>query len=232
MQASPKSRLFWVCVCVAFVLGFAQHAGAVIIGFEGIADRGGFFNPATPYSEGGFTLGSTDLGATSIFDANFPSINTNGTDVFGWCGGPDCISEPVILTMTQDNGNLFSIESMQATNLFTDVYSDSMAINVVGNTFGGGQVNQTFDLGKDNFEQFLFSSEFTNLLTIEISPNIFPELDFVMDNLVVSDRGSAPAPGPGPAPVPEPTTILLFGTGLLGLGLAGFSRRAKKANHN
>ena len=48
-------------------------------------------------------------------------------------------------------------------------------------------------------------------------------IDNVSSNFV--DPGPDPGPGPGPAPVPEPGTMLLFGTGLV--GLAGFARRRK-----
>ena len=47
-------------------------------------------------------------------------------------------------------------------------------------------------------------------------------LAFATVNLEI-DLTTGGAPGPGPAPVPEPATIILLGTGLL--GLAGASRR-------
>ena len=216
MKVTPKLRFVWVCLCVAFVLGFAQHAGAITMGFEGVAGSGGLFHPATPHTEGGFTIESSSPWNTTIFDRNFsPFINTNGTDVLGWV-------TPATFTLTQDNDNLFSIESMEATNLFTGFYSNSMAIDVVGNLFGGGIVEQTFGLAPDSFGTFAFNTaEFTNLVSIGISASNFTEVNFlVMDNLVVNDLG------PAPAPVPEPAGILLIGSGLL--GLAGFSRKVRK----
>ena len=214
MKVTHKLRFVWVCVCVAFVLGFAQHAGAIKMGFEEVGLELGLKNPATPHTEGGFTLKNSSPENTTIFAPTFGSINNNGTNVLGWL-------IPAPFTLTQDNDNLFSIESMDATNLLTDSYDESMAINVVGNLFGGGIVEQTFKLARNSFETFAFNpAEFTNLVSIGIAASNFTEVPLVMDNLVVNDAGSAPAP------VPEPATILLIGTGLL--GLAGFSRKIRK----
>lgn len=50
-------------------------------------------------------------------------------------------------------------------------------------------------------------------------PGQFAEINFSTGSVSVSDPGAT-------APVPEPGTMILFGTGLI--GLAGFSRRKKK----
>jgi hypothetical protein len=53
--------------------------------------------------------------------------------------------------------------------------------------------------------------------------------DYVAAPNPFNDRVDSPTPPPpGPPEVPEPGTILLFGTGMIGIGLAGIYRRRKK----
>ncbi len=76
---------------------------------------------------------------------------------------------------------------------------------------------------------FTVSEAMASLTFLEFAPIVtattgsaYPGLDFVF----LEEVATGPGPGPGPAPVPEPATMLLFGTGLV--GLAGSRLRRKK----
>jgi len=117
------------------------------------------------------------------------------------------------LTLTNDMGNPFSVQSIDLSELNGDNSAD---VNFTGQVSGGGTVMQTFTLDGVAFgaETFIFNAIFTNLTSlswVQISP--FHQFD----NIVLNEGGVSPVPLPAALPLMA-----------AGLGLMGFVGRRKK----
>jgi len=108
------------------------------------------------------------------------------------------------------NGLPFDALSIDITERSTDL--TSQRIDFTGWLTGGGTVTQSFTTDADSnagtFETFVFDSSFENLTLLYWTGN--PADVVAYDNIVID-------------PVPEPTTLLLLGSGLI--GLAGFRKK-------
>ncbi len=204
-------RTMQAVVFLAFLVMFVSPVFAVTITFEDVAPTGGIVIPVTPYSEGGFTLtNGYEHDSDGIFSSTV-SVNSSGSDIFGWCGS--CGSTPITLTLAADDGSLFSIESLDATNLAPGYYSTGMGITVTGNLLGGGTVTQDLIFVEDTFTTFYLSSDFADLTSLQIQA-LFRGADLAMDNIVLNNGAST---------VPEPSTMILLFSGLA--AMAGLGRR-------
>lgn len=190
-------------MALVVAVGTSAPVSAAVIGFEGVAPVGGSVIPAVPYVESGFTftssLGSAPL--NGIFDAAAP-VNTNGTDIFGWCAA-DCSPAPQVITVTGPGS--FSISSIDIGFLFPGSLIPGMFVNLTGDFSGGGSISTSLPVGALWATHVLVG--FTGLSALRISA-VDPGTglhDSAIDNLALT-------------PVPEPTSLLLLGTGLLAFG--------------
>ncbi len=199
-----------------------------------------------------FTLGmagfaSANLLQNGTFDTLVPSNSTGGgwttENIDGAGGWRSTGGSPGSMFILNDNGasstdpsisqevsGLVIGSTYDLTGDYANVYrsygsrgDDTFAVQVSSDssTF----TFHKFDYpGADTWGHFAISFDsWANSLTI----SLFAEIDgddteYKIDNisLVLSD------PGPGPDPIPEPATMLLFGTGLV--GLMGVRLRRKK----
>jgi len=90
-----------------------NSGGITTMGFEGVAPPGVSIIPVAPYSEGGYTLIANDP-EHGIFSSTSPDTNTNGTDIFGWCGGCNGL---ITLSISKDDTAPFAITSIDLSNL-------------------------------------------------------------------------------------------------------------------
>ena len=199
-----------VGLAVVVVLAGEAPVLAEVIQFEGVAPDGGMVAPVTPYSEAGFTLTQDlDPGGSITYPEGTDGIiawnsgaNTNGSDVFGWCGG--CFEpERITLILTQDAGDPFSFQSFEASNLADAFFVTGAYIRVTGFLSGGGTLTQTFDLVEGTYPTFTLDPGFTNLDRVEFQGSEFG-MEYAMDNLTL-------------ARIPAPSTLV----GLVSMGLIG-----------
>ena len=177
----------------------AAPTSAAVIGFEGVAPPGGFVIPATPYIEEGYTFtANTAAPFNAIFAADAPDIQTNGTDILGWCA-TDCGFLQVI-TVTGPGD--FSISSIDVGPLV--VFQDGMEVNLTGQFSGGGSISATLPVEPEWVTHGL--AGFVGLSSLEISAldphSVGVPRDSAIDNLVLTQ-------------VPEPGSVMLLGVGLL-----------------
>jgi PEP-CTERM motif len=160
----------------------------------------------------GFTFTSVDS-FNHVLSGHFSNqVSHNGTSFL--VVSPNATGA---LIMT-NGGAIFSIESFDA-DTFVHILGTT-TITVTGTFNGGGTISQTFvtdaigDGPGPNVDFQTFSLVgFSDLVSVQFASVGQP---FAIDNINVSS---------GTEPVPEPATILLMGSGLIGLG--AFARKLR-----
>jgi hypothetical protein len=136
----------------------------------------------------------------------------SNTQYAGSAGLHERISNGLI-TLSRQDGGAFKLTSIDLSTLHPQ--GGSPAVVFVGVLSGGGTVTQTFTPTVFGFHTFVFNSSFTNLLSVSWHQGSDDFNAHQFDNIVV---GSS---------VPEPATMLLLGSGLV--GVAGTLRKRRKA---
>lgn len=164
--------------------------------------------PIPPFSEDSCAFGNN----------NTFVVPTNGTSIFGWCGGCD---QNITLTLTRQDGNPFNLESIDFSR-FPGSGSNG-TINITGYPDGGGApVTVQVTLTSDAWITENFDSQFENLQRVELVNQSFPGIDRLLDNIVTTS--ASPGRGASPVPVMGPIGLLLVAVGVL-LAAGGALRR-------
>ena len=198
---------------VFLLLSGAGLSSGAVIDFENVApvgDVAGPFTSTSPHFEDGTAL----FGSTSdnlIFDSAIlaSDVNTNGSDIFGWCG--DCSMEIALFADTIPAFNLLSID---ATDLLfpPDVGTTPGNLHIEGGRFGSGSpVSVVLDLSAE-WATYTLPETFTNLEGVIFRVEGVNARSLAIDNIVIEA-------------VPVPAAFWLFGSGLV--GLIGVARRKK-----
>lgn len=174
----------------------------------------------SPYSEAGFTLttpGASQF-ATWCADAYFQNGygNYQGPGLFINTFGADA-------SLTKAGGGTFSINAIELAYLYV---APSLTENLTftGYLSGGGTVSQTFTIGPPvqfgTFMPFSFDASWMNLTSVvfPVQPD-YPN-SYQFTNIVLSSSEST---------VPEPASMMLLGTGLVGVFGAARRRFSKTA---
>lgn len=208
-------------------LAFAGSANAALIGFEGIAP------PTTPPTQ---TTETNSTNTFNGFDVFVPHGHYQGLgflqpdpspssgsdwllhDHFGETAIPGAPNQPVEITVS--GGGIFSVTSIDASE-WDIAFGGGHTLTLTGHLSGGGTTMADFVTDDAfGFQTFVVAG-FTNLIQLDIigsSSNLGPCAGLSVcgslgyDNIVASV-------------VPLPPALLLFGTGLTGLGFMMWRRR-------
>lgn len=199
-----KKQFLVAVLAIGLLIVTVGLASALVLDFEGQ----GFGNSDTLQGSGygGFAWDSNIYSFTENTYNSFFNNNVDFTSgdiaVFNGAG---YLSVAVSNSNFSFNGAYFTSWSQND----ADFSSSSTTISMIG-YLGGSQVGSvTYDLTND-FQYY--SAEFDNVDSVVFQSSGASRW-WLMDNMTVNENN----------PVPEPTTMLLFGTGLL--GLIGYNRK-------
>jgi hypothetical protein len=194
--------------------GYTSTAHAdVVMDFENLANpSNGFATPqGSIVTQNGFTLNSNDSDGfyTVAPDGGLSGLNYTGSVAAAPADYPN------ISTLTQTDGDPFSLHSIDMANLFQQSNTPGKEVVIVtGNLVGGGTVTQYCVVeDNDSLQHFTFPSTFSHLSSVSLWEEQASS-GVQYDNLVLR-----------PSSVPEPgVCATLSGFGLTG-GLILYRRR-------
>lgn len=212
MRYSSRSLMTPLTVVSMALAAPGAVGGQAVMTFVPIACTTGQYSlPGSSYTEAGFTL-----------TAPLPGFGTWCADAVNYAGPGMWIradqGEGNIAALTKNAGGTFSINAIELAH--QQPASDAQSFTFTGNLLGGGTVTQTFTIGAQaggpTFTPFLFDATWTNLVSVDFAPQVYSFYQFT--NIVLDAPVST---------IPEPASMILLGTGLVGVFVAVRRRRKK-----
>lgn len=180
--------------------------GGGVATFDVTAAQTGFMNP-------GLQPVTYTLGGKGIFALNGPfTIDTGSFQTVSYPG----FTSPTVKLQT--NKNVSEFGSFDNVFKAKDGYSSSVSefkFSTMGTTYSDAAAVEALLLANLTNKGYYAAA------------HVFPSLTSGINNGAVSDTFFAGNGGQGVAPIPVPPTVLLLGSGLIGLGLLG-RRKAKQ----
>ena len=171
-----------------------------------------------------------------LFPANFAyaapiTVNFTANDFSILAGSNQAPTDPVTGTIVYDATDVYSpINSLTSITMTIDGHAYAVGELAFISPWGseqliGGAINGADGTGGANNDFWL------NWYTATLTPDNFTYTDALVPGIwrsVAFSQFSVTGPGgPGPAPVPEPATMLLLGSGIVGLAATRARRRTQ-----
>jgi len=190
-----------VTIVAIMMFGMVNLASAAVITFDNLETPGPGAGSIINYENQGFKIESELMFAYWCQDNN-NGYNTSAA-LFITVSDFDA-------TLSAIDGSLFTLNSIDLDTLYNNNGPSPVefrAYDINDNLLA----TEGTTLTSNEWATLEFSSEFEDVAYVK-----WCQLDALhqFDNIVLNETG-------GPAPVPEPTTILLFGSGLIGIATIG-----------
>jgi len=192
------TAVFLVTIIFAAFFLAAGQVHAAILDFESLAHSDSFAPVGTSYGEDDFTLTTSGDGFSAV-----------GTSALQYLGSAALIeSDSATINLFNSSGFLFDLLSIDLSE-YNQGHTDVVYV-FEGTKPDSSTVLTSFflDGGPIGFNTFNFSSDFSNL--VSVSWTMSGDTAHYFDDINIT-------------PAPEPSTLLLLGSGLV--GLVGFGRK-------
>ena len=208
-----RRSLTALLVCAAFLL-FCPQVFATYInfddqGYSGPTTFGGTMEEITLNDVGGSGINVTFLGGVILTNAtNFPANNSSVYGTYFGGGSDHGYENPMTITFSES-----------VTNFYMDLYNGWTTDRTF--TVSDNSGNSTTVTLPNNISSGQTLVEFAAIGTVITIADVTPGVstwDFLIDNIYFNE--------PLPSQVPEPATMILLGSGLL--GLAGLRRKFRR----